>query len=905
LEGTVAEWLSRLRLRLRVLLRARQLEQDLQDEVAFHLAMREEQLRNAGAADAFTVARRRFGSVTRIGEDLRATWAFAPRVSALLRDFQYAARALRASPGFAAVVVLTLGLGIGANTAFFSVVNAVLIRPLGYAHVDRLVSVHERFPQARIDRLPFSALDFEDFRSYQQTFEAVAAYRHVPFEVSGGGLPERIAGAKVSADLFHTLGVGPAFGRAFSIAEDRPGGNVAILSWGLWQRHYSASASILGQSIQLDRRPYTVVGIMPERFVFPRRGPQFNGEPADVWVPIGFTPRERIERGSQHGNSVVARLKAGVSLQAAQAELDTLGPRIASNYPSAVRDAGFSPQLFAQPLREEISGRFEAPLLMLLAAVGLVLLVACANVANLILSRVAGRTREFAVRAALGAQRPQLVRLLLCEALLLSAAGGAVGIAIAYWAVGTAPAVLSRTIPGLDDLSTDLRVLAFTAAICLATAILFAVVPVPTLDRRNPVDALREEPSRITSGFGKLRLQRGLVVATVALACVLLAGAGLFIRSFAALVAADVGFRPAQVLTASMTLPRTFYATAASVRAFYESLSASLIALPGVRTVSLATDLPLSAYDVRTFTPEGAHTPDGGQWTTSLSWVHGPYFETLGIRLSRGRFFAAGEHGQNRGVVIVNEKLARRVWPGQDPIGRRLKWGGAGSQAPWLTVVGVIANVADGPIGAEPRVHAYEPFRQIPDFFLNGAANQFGRDLKAVVLADGEPRALAPLVRQEISKLDAALAVESIQPMNEQLREALAPQRFSTLLVFVFAAIALLLASVGLCGLLAFTTARRRKEIAVRMALGAERRAVLGLVIGQGARLVGLGLLIGIPGALVVSRVVATLLYQPAPYDLLVFAIVPAALVPAALLACWIPAWHALRVEPTVALRAD
>jgi putative ABC transport system permease protein len=901
----MAEWLKSLRHRLRALLQRRQLEQDLQDEVAFHLAMREEQLRTRGAVDAGRGARRRFGSVTRIREDLRDTWAVAPKASALLRDLRYATRTLRRDIGFATVVVLTLGLGIGANTAFFSVVNAVLIRPLGYADADRLVSLQEGFPHARVDRLPFSALDFDDLRRYQASFEAVAAYRNAPFEVSGNGTSEWIAGTKVSANLFGALGVGPVVGRTFLTADDRPGVNVAILSWGLWQRRYAANSAMLGQTIQLDRRPYTVVGIMPAGFVFPRRGPSFNGEPADVWVPIAFTDRERVERGTMHNNSVVARLKAGVSLQAAQAELDLLAPRVAASYPPAVISAGFAPGLFAQPLREDISGRFEAPLLMLMAAVGLVLLVACANVANLLLSRVTARTREFAVRTALGARRAQIVQLLLCEALLLSVAGGIVGMAIAYWAIKAAPAVLMRTIPGLYDLSIDVRVLAFTAVICLATTIIFALVPVPALEQRSPGDSLREDSSRTTSGFRKLQIQRGFVVLTVSLACVLLVSAGLFVRSLATLVGTDPGFRPARVLTASMALPRTFYTTAASIRTFHESLSRSLSSLPGVRTVTVATDLPFSAYDFRAFTPEGAIMPGDAAPTTSLTWMDGPYFETLGMTLERGRFFTADEYAQNRGVVIVNEKLAALAWPGQDPLGKRLKWGGATSFSPWLTVVAVIRNVADGPAGAKPQVHAYEPFRQIPDFFLDGGATQFGRDVKVALLAESDTRTLAPLVRQEISKLDRELAIESIQTMDQQVRDVVAPQRFSTLLVGAFAAMGLLLASVGLYGLLAYNTARRRKEIAVRMALGAERRAVVGMVVGQGARLVAMGLLIGLPGSLALTRVVASLLYQANPYELVTFAIIPAVLVPAALLACALPAWRAARVNPTTALRAE
>ena len=624
-----------------------------------------------------------------------------------------------------------------------------------------------------------------------------------------------------------------------------------------------------------------------------------------MFVPIAFTARERVERSNMQINSVIARLKSGVSLQAARAELDVLSQRIAANYPQVIRQAGFSPRLSAQPLREEISGRLQTPLMMLLAAVGLVLLVACANVANIILSRAAGRRREFAVRTALGARRAQLVQLLFCEGLLLSTLGGTIGIAIAYWAIQAAPAVLTQIIPGLHDLAIDFRVLAFTAAICLGTTLIFAMVPVTTLDRRNSGDALRDDHSRTTSGPSVVQIQGGFVVLTVGLACVLLAGAGLFIRSFTALVATNIGFRPAHVLTASMTLPRTFYTTADSVRTFHQGLSRNLLALPGVRSVAVATDLPLTSYELRAFTPEGPNIPEAVQPTTTLSWVHGPYFETLGVKLRRGRFFVADEHLQNRLVVIVNERLAELAWPGQDAVGKRLKWGGPSSQAPWLTVVGVIGNVADGPIGAEPRIHAYEPFQQLPDFFLEGAPNQFGRDLRAALLIDGEPGALAPLVRQEIAKLDRDLAIESVQTMDQQVTDIVAPQRFSTLLVGAFAGIALLLAAVGLYGLLAFSIAQRRREIAVRMALGAGRNTVIGMVIAQGARLVAIGFIAGLAAALALTRVLASLLYQTNPYDVVAFAVVPAVLVPAAFMACALPAWRATRVDPIAALRAE
>ena len=479
------------------------------------------------------------------------------------------------------------------------------------------------------------------------------------------------------------------------------------------------------------------------------------------------------------------------------------------------------------------------------------------------------------------------------------------GITTAYWAVKAIPSVIARTIPGLHDVAIDLRVLAFTGVMCLATAVIFALLPLTTLGRGSPGNSLRDDTPRTTLAPRKLRIQRGFVVSTVGLAFVLLVAAGLFIRSFGTLMSTDMGFRPAQVVAASMTLPRTFYATATSVRTFHESLYRSLLALPGVRSVALATDLPLTTYERRAFTPEGANIPDGAQPTTHLTWVHGPYFETLGMTLRRGRFFNDDEHGQNRRVVIINEKLADLFWPGQDPVGRRLKWGIAASQTPWLTVVGVAGNVADGPIGAEPGIHSYEPFRQFPDFFLNGAVNQFGRDVKAAVLVQGEPRALVVLIRQAISKLDRDLAIQHIELMDQQVSDIVAPQRFSTLLVGAFAAVALFLASIGLYGLLAFTITQRTREIAVRLALGAERRTVMRMVVAQGAQLVALGLAAGLIVSLGLTRFVASLLYQTNQYDLVTFVTVPAVLAAAALIACVIPAWRAARVEPLTALRAE
>ena len=894
----MAEWLNGLRLRLAARWRGRPLEQDLQDEMAFHLAMRADALRRAGRHDADVEARRWFGNVTRTAEELRDAWALAGVPGALARDARYAGRSLGRAPGFAAVVVLTLGLGIGATSAVFSIVNAVLIRPLGYAGEDRLVTLHENFPASQIQHWPFSALDFEDLRRYADIFDEVSAYRSVPFELAGDGRPERVQGTSVSANLFRTLGIDPIAGRAFSPDDERPGTRVAVLSWGLWQRRYGADAGIVGRQIRLDRESYTVVGVMPRTFAFPQRGPRFNNQPAEVWVPMAFTPRERIERGSHLANSVVARLEDGVDAASVQAHLDVIGRRIADNYPPAVLNAGFTPHLSALPLREEIAGRFRYPLLMLLAAVGLVLLVACANLGNLMLSRAAGRTREFAIRSALGAGRSQIVRLLFCEALLLSLAGAVAGLLLAAGLVRSAPAFLTESLPGLDAVGLDGRVFTFAAGLAFAAGLLFAMLPLVALDRRRPGDSMRDSTSRATPSRRALRVQHACVVTAVGLAVVLLAGGGLFLRSYAVLAGVDPGFQPARVFTVSLTLPQPAYPTPARIDAFQRTLLDRLAALPGVHSAALASDLPLAAVETRRFEPEAS--PIGASVTplTTVTAVRGPYFETLGVSLVQGRSFSDVDHTEDRQVVIVNRTLAERFWPGEHPIGKRLKWGTAASQYPWLTVVGVVGDVVQGPLGGDAGPHAYEPFRQLPPIFL-------GRHIEAVARAEGAPQAVTARVREQIQRLDPQLAVERVEPLTAQHGAAIAPQRFSTTVVVVFAGGSLLLAWIGLFGLLAFTVAGRRQEIAVRLALGAGPVTVAQLVIAQGARLVGAGLAAGLAVSLAVTRLLTSLLYGTAPYDVMTFVAVPVVVVTAALLACAVPAWRAAHVDPLTALRTE
>jgi putative ABC transport system permease protein len=874
------------------------LEDDIRDHIEREI--QENVDRGLGPEEARRQALLKFGNVTVIKEDTRAVWGRLS-LDAVRQDFRYALRSLRKKPAFAAVVILTLGFGTAINTATFSIVNAALIRPLGFEEPERLVALNEGLGGFEGVIPPFSAPDFLDLQRDQRSYDGVAIYANVPFELSGRGEPVRIDGAKVSSNLFSLLGVQPLIGRDFRPEEDRPGTDVAVLSWGLWQTRYGGDRSIVGQTVVLDRRPFTVIGIMPAGFEFPRPGPQWNNSPASIFVPVAFTDFQKETRGNQFNYSVVGRLKEGTSIGEARAELDVLTKRINSNYPASLLREGFSIRLGAAPLRDDISGRMERPLLLLLAAVGLVLLVTCANVATLVLGRAASRTREIAVRTALGSSRARLVQLLLIEAGVLSIAGGLLGLLASRAIVGALPAAVADALPSTREISMDFRVLAFTAGVAVAASIFFALVPLVTIDRGCPGLALQEEASRATQGVRRHRLQAGLVVSTVALACVLLVAAGLFTRSFSALMATDPGFNPDRVVTAALTLPRAGYGSGASVRGFHHALFTRASSLPGVRSAALVTDLPLERYEHRTLSREGVKPPDG-PGSTSLSWVYGPYFQTLGIRLMRGRLFSDIETIEPRGVVIVNERLAQSLWPGEDAVGKRLRWGlnVPENGNPWLTIVGVIADVVDGPPGDQPSVHAYEPFSQFPD----EALPMFGRQLRLAVRTEAEPETLASAIRGEIARVDPQLAVESIATMNERMGDVVAPRRFSALTLGAFAVGSLLLAAMGLYGLLVFNVSERVREIAVRLALGAEPRAVLRMVVGQGLKLVAVGLALGIIASYAVARTVASFLYQTESHDLATFAIVPIVLLVVALVACALPAYRASRLDPAPVLRS-
>jgi predicted permease len=829
-------------------------------------------------------------------------------MGSLKADVQHAVRALVKAPVFTAVTIVTLALGIGANSAIFSLVNAVLLRPLGYVEPERLMLIYEGFRGPAFNKMGVSPPDFIDLMTLQRSFSSIGAYRTQQYELSGAGEPEQITGVRVSASVFPILGVRAAHGRTFLESEDQPGQDVAVLSYGLWQRRYGSDPNAVGRTLILDRRPYTIVGIMPASFQFPKRGPQVNGEPAQVWTPLALSPFERSEhaRGMMYNQTVIGRLRAGVAAEQAMLEAAALGPILVRNYPPILQGPISALMVTAVPLTTDIAGQVQRPLLILLGAVGLVLLVACANVANLVLSRAVTRQREIGVRAALGAGRRRLLQMLLVEGLLLTAAGGVIGLFIGNAVVRAMPEVITLSLPGVQDVALDLRVVLFTFALSALTAIVFGLLPLIVSERRDLTDLLREGGTRSIGGARQHRLQAMLVVSSVALAVVLLASAGLLMRSFTKLMAVDTGIRAPRVLTMEVRLPQAGYDSASAVRSFYQGLHARVRAIPSVRAASIQTDLPLNGDgERRVATADQAIDTGAATATVAVTWTFGDYFRTFGVPIVKGRGFLPEEDVENRRMAIVSRALAERYWPGQDPIGKRLKWGIPASRAPWQTVVGVVGDVIDGKLGEPPIVHVYVPFAEAVDPALAVPMAGLVRRMTVAAVTDQEAATLVAPMRAAIATLDPDLAVAEVTTMAQVMAAASAPQRFSTVLLGAFASGALLLAAIGLYGMLAFGVARRTREIGVRLALGATRHEVLGLVVRQGMALTLAGLGLGIAGALGAARLLRGLLYQTEPLDPVTFASVPAILAVVALLACYLPARRAARVEPMAALRAE
>jgi putative ABC transport system permease protein len=872
-------------------------DSDIVDELAQHVAQHYADLMASGVADADALrqALAPLDDPERVAREIAR--ADRPRPAApvppvgagslvidVARDIRYAARLLRFAPGFAAIALLTIALGIGANTAIFSVLNAVLLRPLPYATPDRLVMIGNRGPDGSAGNVDYTT--FLDWRERSHGFEAMALIRSwIPTLITNGE-PERISGMRVSANFFHTLGVKPAIGRNFTPAEDTPAGwRVVILSDGLWRRRFGADPAIAGRVITMNDRPYTIVGVMPASFE-PLISERYY-QRADMWALVGYDRSQNFAcRGCQHLKAV-GRLRAGTPLEAARADIEAVQTQLRREFPAA-----YAPDpMTLEPLRDVLTGRMRPVFAVLMGAVGFVLLIACANVANLLLARMASRERDLALRAALGASRARIVRQLMVESALLGIAGGALGVGFSGVAVpllaSLAPAAMSR----LAGAHMDARVLGFSLALSLATAFVFGLLPAIRASRIDLRASLHGD-SRKTSHAPTSVARRLLVAADVAMAVVLLVGAGLMIKSVGRLLGVNPGFNPEHVLTMQISMVGQAYAADEAVVAKTDAMIARLRSLPGVEAAAAAGQIPLGGNgDTWGFHVEGR--PAGPQDPSVERYSITPeYFSVMRLPLRRGRLFTDADRAGSENVMLIGEQTARSLWPGADPIGQRVTIGG--TEGPWRTIVGIVGDVRHHALAAAPTMQMYTPQAQITDSYLT-----------MVMRSSGDPSILANEARRAIWSVASDVPVYEVAPLADLVARSVGPRRFVMVLLELFGGIALLMTAIGVYGVISYSVAERTREIGIRAALGAQPRDIVRLVVGGGLTVVCAGLAAGLVFALAATRFLESSLYNVSATDPATFAGVAAVLLFVALIAQGVPVIRATRVDPTVALRQD
>jgi putative ABC transport system permease protein len=798
----------------------------------------------------------------------------------MLSDFRLALRRLRQAPGFTAVAVSTLALGIGACTAIFSVVNSVLLRPLAYPESERLVVIREtclpKFPEFSV-----APGNYFDWRAQSTSFEELAALRRSSFNLTGRGEPARVTADAVTVNYFSMLRVRPAIGRDFTEGDIASGrAQIAILTHGFWLRQFGGRPDGLNETVQLDGQTFTIVGVMPPGFQ--------PGGRAALFVPVPYTDDKENHGG--HYIRVVGRLKPGVSVEQARSELSLIAERLAKQYPDS--NTGWGIKL--TPMLESTVGEVRTVLYSLLGAVGFLLLIACANVANLLLARATSRAREIAVRTALGANRTRIVRQLLTESVLLALLGGALGVGLAWWGTKALLSFAPNILPRASEISLDARALGVTCVLALATGIAFGLVPAIQATRINLNETLKESSRGASEGRHRQRLRGMLVVGEVAIALVLLVGAGLLIRSFARLHEVDPGFRPADALAIDLSLPEKKYGDAPKQSAFVDEMLARLAALPGVQSVGASHVVPFTGSDYVLGFSIAGRPPDAlGQEPSTNYYAATPdYFRAMGIPLLRGRFFDERDRAGAPRVAIINESMAKQYFPGEDPIGQRINV--TNGPETWREIVGIVGDTKHYRLDGETTLQTYEPFAQQPFDFLT-----------VVVRTAGPAADLPAAIRTAIFSVDADQPIAGVRPLSALLANSIARQRFAMLLFAVFSGIALLLSAIGIYGVMAYSVTQRTGEIGIRMALGAQRRDVLRLILLQGGRLVGLGLAVGIAGSLVLTRFLAAMLFGVTAHDPLTFAAIALLLACVAALACLVPARRATKVDPLIALRAE
>jgi len=808
----------------------------------------------------------------------------------LLQDLRYGARTLLKQPGFTSIAVLTLALGIGANTAIFSVVHAVLLRPLPFPEAERMVAIQELGPDGK--RRQATPANFLDWRAQSTVFEQIAAIHEREANLTGeGGEPERIRLAVASAAFFDVLGVRPVRGRLFQPADEAAGhAPVIVLGHGLWRRRFGEDPEIVGGTVALNGQSYTVIGIAPPGMDYPRE--------REAWVPpLRLAPELNNEMNVAETRglgylSVIARLKPGVGVAQAHAEMETLTARLRQQYPETNSNR-FNRVV---SLHTHLVGDIRPVLWLLLGAVGCVLLIACANVANLMLVRAAGRQKELAVRAALGAGRRRLMRQLLTESVLLAACGGGLGLLFAWWGLEGLIALSPGDIPRLREIGLDGQALGFTLGISVVTGIAFGLAPAWQVSNLALSESLKEEGRGVMGGVRRSRLRNSLVVAEVALSLVLLVGAGLLFRSLVQLQRVSPGFDPQQVLTLRLAPSGDRYRDDPQFAAYFERVIANLSAVPGVETVGAINTLPLAPGAVTGFFIEGEPARPASQWHAANFRIASPdYFRALGIPLLRGRDFAAGDIEGRPNVAIINQALAGRGFAGENPIGRRISFGGTNDGRPvWFEIIGVAANTRTQRLDAEPTPDIYTTYLQTAPAAMS-----------MVVRTAAEPAVVAASVRRAALSVDGAQPVTEFRALEQLVYESIAQPRFNTVLFLGFAGLALLLAVAGIYGVMAYGVTQRRHEIGVRMALGARANDVLRMVIGQGMTLTLIGVAIGLAGAFVLTRWMKAMLFEVSATDPLTFGVIAVLLTGVALLACYMPALRATKVDPLIALRYE